>query len=341
MCKAERGVDSAAQDTTVSLVICAYNAERYFQECLESVSDQSVLPTELIIVDDGSTDATGAMADAYASSHAFCRVLHGQNEGLLLARRRGLSQCQGDYVMFLDSDDALRADAIETALRAALDNSADIVLFRASGKRDFSPTNLPPKPCRGVYKGHDELRSIILAGNVNSMWGKLFRRGLFDMDTSYSSYSGLMHGEDLLQLLPVFGAANTVAVIDEWLYYYRPNESSSTSSYKVAQRHDCFAVLNEASRYAEAWGLQPLDSSCWARNVTYLLSILFGDQTLGEAFTQGELESISAAARKFFIEGSGSLSSLRADYRLILGCLVSRRYRVLHALVTLRERIIG
>ena len=327
------------REINLSLIICAYNSEEYLWPCLESVSAQSILPTELIVVDDGSTDSTGELADRYAASHEFCQVLHGENEGLLLARRKGLSRCRGEYVMFLDSDDVLRSDAVEVASRTALDMEADIVIFRMSRNKDFSSSSRFQNPKSGTYYGQDEARKMVLAGNTNTMWGKLYKHSLFDIESDYRCFSGLMHGEDLLQTLPVFGNAKTVVVIDECLYYYRPNDGSSTASYKPSQRKDVFVVLEEAARYANEWGMQASALSCWARNVTYLLTLLFEDRSFTKKSRFKELEAISTSVRDGFPNGCGSLSALRVDYRLILRCLIAKRYRALGVLVTLRKRL--
>ena len=329
----------ATAPPSISVVICAYNAEEYICECLDSVAGQFVPPLQLILVDDGSTDGTPAIADAFAAEHAYCQVLHSANEGLLLARRRGLSHCSGEYVMFLDSDDALRPDALEVAMEAARAGDADIVIFRHSRNGGFSSSGLVPKPSAGPYEGAESCRRLVLAGNINSMWGKLYRLSLFDVDADYSRFARLMHGEDLLQLLPVFGSAERVTVIDEVLYYYRPSEDASTSHYRVKQREDIAVVLNEVSARTREWGLRPADSACWARNITFLLSLLYDDESVDSEVQATELDAIRNMAQGYFVHGDGSLGSLRFDYRLLLIFLLRGSYRSLCILVALRKAL--
>ena len=123
-----------------SIIIPAYNAEKYLPDCLDSVNRQTFRDFETIIVDDGSTDATGLIADGYVSTTKNALVLHGENQGPLLARRKGLKSCHGEYVVLLDADDALKENALEK-LKESIDSSnADIVSFRFSDKPDFSST---------------------------------------------------------------------------------------------------------------------------------------------------------------------------------------------------------
>lgn len=96
-----------------SIIIPAYNAERYLSECLSSVSLQSFDNYEVILIDDGSTDSTLSLVEDFALRANNATVLTGENQGLLLARRRGLLHAKGEYVVFLDADDCLRYDALE------------------------------------------------------------------------------------------------------------------------------------------------------------------------------------------------------------------------------------
>ena len=91
----------------LSILVPVYNSEKYLKECFDSVLNQRESDYELILVDDGSTDAGGAICDTYQARYPErVRVIHQQNQGLILARRAGIAAAQGDYCMFLDADDA-------------------------------------------------------------------------------------------------------------------------------------------------------------------------------------------------------------------------------------------
>ena len=91
----------------VSVIVPCFNAERYLSVCLESLKAQRSPEIEMIFIDDGSTDATGAILDAFARAEPRARVLHIHNSGVSAARNRGISQARGRYIAFVDADDAL------------------------------------------------------------------------------------------------------------------------------------------------------------------------------------------------------------------------------------------
>ena len=108
-----------------SIIVPAYNAERYLPECLASVDAQTFRDYEVIIVDDGSTDETSCIADTYAQSKCNVTVLHRENEGPLLARRAGLKISRGQYAVFVDSDDGLHPEALQCIYDAIAGTDAD------------------------------------------------------------------------------------------------------------------------------------------------------------------------------------------------------------------------
>lgn len=101
----------------LSLIIPVYNVERYLPMCLESVVQQGLEDYEAILVDDGSTDGSSKICDEYAARYPQFRVIHQENQGLALARNRGISEARGEYILFLDSDDFLVPESIGKCLR--------------------------------------------------------------------------------------------------------------------------------------------------------------------------------------------------------------------------------
>lgn len=240
-----------------SIIISAYNAERYLGECLSSVSLQSFDNYEVILVDDGSTDSTLSLVEGFARKANNATVLTGENQGLLLARRRGLLHAKGEYVVFLDADDCLRYDALEIIDNAIKRTDADIVSFLFSREKDFSGNGLNRDGLpEGLYNGvrFELVKEYVCKGRFNNLWGKAIRLSCIDLDATYGAYKGLMHGEDLFQLLPIVDSCKSLAQLDDTLYFYRPNESSSTSCYKSSQLEDIVQVNRRLVEYAIRWG---------------------------------------------------------------------------------------
>ena len=97
---------------SLTIIIPVYNVERYLPMCLESIVQQHLSDYEVIMVDDGSTDGSGAICDEFAEHYPEFRVIHNGNGGVAAARNRGIEEAKGEYILFLDSDDFLVPDAI-------------------------------------------------------------------------------------------------------------------------------------------------------------------------------------------------------------------------------------
>lgn len=112
----------------VSIILPVYNAEEHLQHCIDSILAQEYEDLELIAVDDGSKDSSGAMLDSYAAKDSRVKVIHKENGGVSSTRNRGLDEAQGEYIQFIDSDDWLPADSTKLLVRAMEDNDCDLVI---------------------------------------------------------------------------------------------------------------------------------------------------------------------------------------------------------------------
>lgn len=247
----------------ISIVVPVYNTERYLPACLESIDVQRAGSFEVILVDDGSTDGSPSICDAYCDEHDGVSVIHKENEGLLAARRDGLREARGLYVLSLDSDDTLIDGCIQKVLSAIASTSADIISFNFTmDLRSLRPSlkaNLAP----GFHSGcsYDLVKSLLCDCDFNSVWNKVVRKDLFPCYEWYTERVGLMHGEDLCQLLPIFDRAKSLFHIDEPLYYYRQHDSNSTNLFQEKQIADWNFVSDELLRYATSWSACALQNA--------------------------------------------------------------------------------
>ena len=123
-----QGVDSQ-MSPLVSVIIPVFNVKMYLKEALDSVIHQSYSNLEILVIDDGSTDGSGALCDYYKQDPRV-RIVHQDNKGLSAARNTGLDIMTGDYISFLDSDDAYHLNYIEEMLNCIVQENADIVVSR-------------------------------------------------------------------------------------------------------------------------------------------------------------------------------------------------------------------
>ena len=100
----------------ISVIIPVYNVEKYLNECLNSVCSQTFKNLEIILVDDGSTDDSSKICDKWSAKDSRVRVIHQLNAGLSEARNSGLKYCKGDYILYIDSDDSIEEDLVESLM---------------------------------------------------------------------------------------------------------------------------------------------------------------------------------------------------------------------------------
>ena len=110
----------------VSVIVAAYNIEKYIARCLDSILNQTYKNLEIIVVNDGSSDNTGEIIDKYSEKDIRIKVIHKENSGVSSARNKGLDMSTGDYIGFVDGDDTLETDMYELLVSNAIKNNADI-----------------------------------------------------------------------------------------------------------------------------------------------------------------------------------------------------------------------
>ncbi len=316
-----------------SVVIPVYNGERYLGECLRSLESQSYEEFEVVIADDGSTDASGSIGDSFCSRHEDWRVLRGENTGPLLARRRGLANCHGEYAVFLDADDELRPDALEKLASCVVDTKADIVQFRFTRCPDFATKDGPELISREVCTGerYRHFMQAACGASINLLWDKAIRLSCFDLDASYGVYAGLKFGEDLFQLLPVIASANSVAFLDEALYFYRPNDVSTTASFKHSYIDDREFVSARLLEYGRSWGME--DKARHGIIVLYMRClILLARHCEGKA-AASELSDVADSLLRVCPEIEAALADERLDRRLAIQAALRGDLRSLRAIV--------
>jgi glycosyltransferase EpsH len=227
----------------ISVIIPVYNVERWLAQCLDSMTAQTVPDMEIICVDDGSTDKSGRICDTYSERDERFRVIHKPNGGVSAARNDGIKAASGEWIMFVDSDDWLDPDTCEVALRAALDHSADVVLWAytrefdngrnsprrlAAGDRAFSGEAMRALHRRVVGPVGDELRDPGQLHSWGTVWGKLYRREVIT-DTRFVDTRTVGSAEDALFNVEVLGRAARAFYIDRPMYHHRKFDASTTA----------------------------------------------------------------------------------------------------------------
>lgn len=189
----------------VSVIMPSYNAEKYIKEAIESVIAQTYTNWELFVIDDGSTDGSGTILDGYARSDDRIHVFHQENSGQFFAREKGIAMSQGEYILFLDSDDALMPDCLEKLYEVICESKPDMIMFAYRVSYDDGKEDIERDM---IFSERKEIspewlrENLILNNTFNALWTKAFRRELFEGDdTDYSALTGTHFGEDKIRLL--------------------------------------------------------------------------------------------------------------------------------------------
>ena len=217
----------------VSIIIPVYNVEQYLRECLDSVINQTYKEIQVILVDDGSTDNSGKICDDYAYRDERVSVIHKENGGLGDARNVGLENAYGEYIYFLDSDDYIKADAIEKMLSCCIDEGAEIVCFDAETFYEDYEDDYREEFIRtrkyDSDKGAIVLELMLEHGDYYPCVPLLFFRRLLFADQPLWFGVDMMHEDELFTSV-AFVRATKVAQLREKLYVRRLHAGSIMSA---------------------------------------------------------------------------------------------------------------
>jgi glycosyltransferase involved in cell wall biosynthesis len=219
----------------VSVIIPVYKVEEFIHECIDSVINQTYENLEIILVDDSSPDKCPQICDDYAKKDSRIKVIHKTHSGISNTRNAGLKISKGEYVYFLDSDDFIDKDAIESLLYQAQYYSADFVFFNLKRIRNtkklghlsnnFTRKELYSNPLKGI----EMLDKLLIYNEYNAAVSMIFIRKRLLIKNKISFYPGIIH-EDELFTFKLFFYSNTVVYLPEPLYNRRLRENSIMTS---------------------------------------------------------------------------------------------------------------
>ena len=219
----------------LSIIIPVYNVEQYLESCVQSVITQTYQDLQVILVDDGSIDSSGALCDQLAKQDTRIQVIHKPNGGLSDARNAGLKVATGDYVAFLDSDDVyLLQDGIEQMMHVVAKDKPDLLLFqcvdvypvRQSVRRAYDSDYL------ANHTGTEVFHQLVRTQSFNmSACFQLIRRELLEKHQLYFE-KGLL-SEDVDWSLRLWRHVEYVRAINLPMYGYQHREGSITTTYTI------------------------------------------------------------------------------------------------------------
>lgn len=230
----------------ISVIVPIYNVEQYLEKCICSILNQTYENIELILVDDGSTDSCGKICDSYVLRDNRVKTIHKTNGGLSSARNAGIDEAQGGYLSFIDSDDYIEQEFLESLLHQMLEKDSDIC---ECGFYRFKNGCLVPER---LFQ-HSELDNETAVRRLFSppyesfmmTWNKLYKKELF---THIRFPEGKLHEDEFTTYKLIF-ESKKIAYVNERLYIYRVRDGSIMTSKFSVKRVEVLDSITEKERY--------------------------------------------------------------------------------------------
>lgn len=233
------------KEKLISVIIPVYNVKDYLRQCLDSVIGQSFRQLEIIVVDDGSTDGSGAICDAYARTDDRIRVYHTENRGLASARNYGLDRASGAYLFFADSDDWMDENAMSLLLETAAAYDADIAVGRIC--REWKNKTVYPAPTEKIRVLHGEgILSAFADGLFSDVaWNKLYRAEVFSQ-LRFPDGKNYEDNFTTYKLMKTLSENNgTAVIVSDAPFHFRARKSSISHTLSLKNTVDYWTANRE------------------------------------------------------------------------------------------------
>lgn len=264
------------ESVKVSVIVPIYNVEKYIGKCILSIIEQTYKNIEIILVDDGSLDDSGNIADEYATRDNRIKVIHKANAGVSAARNSGLDAASGDFVCFSDGDDYVMPYYVEHLLKLCLTDNADVA-YTVDMYTTFHNEHVANSHVK-VITPEDATENILCYKVPIGVYSKLFNRE-FLVKNNIRFLEDVYIGEGFNFNTACFQRANKVVMSNERIYFYRrDNEASAMTKFKEAKCQMALKAIDiikanlvlKSARIEKAWTFAHwhthFDMYCWIVN---------------------------------------------------------------------------
>lgn len=272
----------------VSIIVPVYNVEKYLLHCVESILSQTYVDWELLLIDDGSPDGSGSLCDEYASKDSRIRVLHKKNGGVSSARNLGLENATGEWITFVDADDWISPQTLETC--SSYFSKYDVVRFSMKivySEHDESKNRyfkLMYSTDKDEIIGKVLSRSSLLGVGGGVYKSELFRRTNIHFDTS------LIMAEDWLVLLNLLAGSKCIIDLPDIFYFYnQQNEVSCSNNPTIGKIENCLQAMDHICRIKGIEGCGYEESITTGRCVIWkamIRGLIYNEQTSNDFITK-------------------------------------------------------
>ena len=251
----------------VSIVIPVYNTEKYLDECLNSIEDQTLKEIEIICVNDGSKDNSLAILEKHSKKDKRIRILNQKNSGVSVARNNGIKISRGKYIMFVDSDDIVPRHACQKAYNCAEDHDVQVVClgnicYIDGDKVDLNSFKYDESKVKEISCENYQNPYYSLKIEMSSVWNKIWRKS-FLVDNNIYFKEGISRGEDGLFNCIAFSGLRKTVHDDNVFYCYRQNRPESALTTSNAKKILESVIPASQELVENRWRFEFQDSDEW------------------------------------------------------------------------------
>ena len=265
----------------ISIIVPVYNVEKYLERCVDSLVNQTYQNIEIILVDDCSTDNSGAICDALSKKDDRIKVIHRPvNGGLGYTRNTGIENASGDYLMLVDSDDYIDLNTCKKTLNTLKENEADICCHLCASVYLNETIHYHPFDEPLVFEGGEVVSKFLascIAPNQSSLVNEygvgltanmcIYKADIIKSNSLKFYSEREFVNEDMLFKLELFRYINKVVVLPDNFYYYYHNSTSLSSSYRSDRFESSVAMYDKANELCSALKCEEL----YRRNIRYFM----------------------------------------------------------------------
>lgn len=234
----------------ISVIVPVYNTEKYLRRCIDSILAQTFTDFELLLIDDGSKDSSGAICDEYAAKESRVRVFHKDNGGVSSARNMGLDNAKGEWISFVDSDDWVDYTFLELVILEATKYKADVVfcdsIFEFSNKQKRYQHYSWEKPIKAGLAEY-------ITTTWTCLWGCIINRSIIS-NNHIECPVNITYCEDFHFMVRVCFYAKAIKKIPKALYHYNQRETSAVHSLSLSTQEDEIWVYSDIIEFLKVMG---------------------------------------------------------------------------------------
>ncbi len=344
----------------VSVIIPVYNVAKYIDDCVSSVCSQTMKNIEILLVDDGSTDNSAEMCARWTEKDSRVRLIQQPNQGVSVARNRGIEESRGKWIAFIDSDDWIEPEYLETLYKNAVKNNTDVSICGFFFDYPDEQVARGHYPTDMSFNGRKEVSRIqiqILAKNmcgidgnsgdrIGAPWCKLFKAD-FIKSNKLTYVPGLRRSQDVVFNLYALEKAEKICYVNIPAYHYRIIEESVCNKFSKQILLNVTAYLSEMDRFIQTYHNNDsvFREAFYTKTCTSVYKCLFQyffHEQYPDSFKAMKKELGEYLAQPVFAQALKSVKFKNLDKteKIFVFCLKHNMIRTLNMLVKLRQRLI-